>query len=90
MPAEKRDIVGLAEAASKRGHEVIVFFNEESVRLLAKGSGLESACGSLLACRSSLRDAGFRGEDLIPNARMSSLGELVELLEKSDRVVFLD
>ncbi len=90
MPAEKHDIQGLAEAAEKRGHEVTVFFNEESVQLLAKGSGFQPSCGNLLACRTSLRDAGLKGVDLNPKARESSLGELVDLLEKSDRVVFLD
>jgi len=84
-----RDVMGLSEAAVRRRHDVTVFFNEDSVKLLRRPSPVESLYADLLACRSSAMDYGRGKVDMVANARMSSLAELVELLEGSDRVVFL-
>ncbi len=85
-----QDILGFTKAAVRRGHNVTIFFNEESVTLLKKGSPVELLYAELLACRASARDLDIPRDRMISNARMSSLTELVELLEESDRVVFLD
>ena len=84
-----RDVGGLSSAAVRAGHNVSVFFNEESVKLLQSPSQVESLYADLLACRASCADLGIGKEELIANARMSSLAELVDLLEQSDKVVFL-
>jgi sulfur relay (sulfurtransferase) complex TusBCD TusD component (DsrE family) len=44
---------------------------------------------NLLACVSSSKRAGITSSDFIDGARMSSLGEMVEFLEKCDKVLFL-
>jgi predicted peroxiredoxin len=88
-PEKLRDIRGLTMAAVRAGHSVTVFYNEDSVKLLKTPSQVETLYAEHLACRASLRDLGYEREDLIPNSRLSSLAELVELLEGSDRVVFL-
>jgi len=88
-PEKLRDVEGLTTAASRAGHEVTVFFNEESVKLLKSPSSVESLYADLLACRASAVDFNITKDDLAANARMSSLAELVELLEGADRVVFL-
>ena len=91
--AEK--IVNLASASLSRGHQTIVFFNSESTRLLESGrieefQGLLSRGARLLACRTSAQETGLRSQgDLIEGAEMSSLGELVDLFEASDRTMFL-
>jgi sulfur relay (sulfurtransferase) complex TusBCD TusD component (DsrE family) len=91
--AEK--IINLASESLTRGHQTIVFFNAESTRLLEPDgfeelSGLLSRGARLLACRTSAQEAGLRSQgDLIDGAEMSSLGELVDLFEASDRTLFL-
>ena len=89
-PDKLRDILGFTKAAVRQGHNVTIFFNEDSVTLLKKGSPVEMLYAELLACRASARDLDIPREGMISNARMSSLTELVELLEQSDRVVFLN
>jgi sulfur relay (sulfurtransferase) complex TusBCD TusD component (DsrE family) len=91
--AEK--IVNLASASLSRGHQTTIFFNAESTRLLEPNrfeelSGLLSSGARLLACITSAQEAGLRSQgDLIEGAEMSSLGELVDLFEASDRTMFL-
>ncbi len=89
-------VKGLAAASLSRGHDLSVFFNERSVRLLREGlgeRGLESRFPKgtrLLACRTSATTYGLKSPgDLVPGVEMSSLGELVELMEDSDRVLFV-
>jgi hypothetical protein len=84
-----RDVEGLTFAAAKAGHNVIVFFNEASVNLLKKPSSVESLYADLLACKASAVEYGITKDNMVGNARMSSLIELVEQLETADRVVFL-
>jgi sulfur relay (sulfurtransferase) complex TusBCD TusD component (DsrE family) len=91
--AEK--IIKLASESITRGHQTIVFFNAKSTRLLEPDgleelSGLLSRGARLLACRTSAQEAGLRSQgDLIDGAEMSSLGELVDLFEASERTLFL-
>ena len=84
-----RDIEGLTSAAVKAGHIVVVFFNEDSVKLLKKPSSVESLYADLLACKASAVENDISKDNMVGNARMSSLAELVEQLETADRVVFL-
>ena len=91
--AEK--IVGLASASLERGHRVTVFCNAESTRLLEPGRveefpPLVFRGVRLLACRTSAQELGLASlADLIGGAEMSSMGELVDLVEASDRTLFL-
>ncbi len=91
--AEK--IVNLASASLSRGYKTIVFFNAESTKLLEPGRiegfpGLLSRGARLLACVTSAQETGLTSQgDLIEGAEMSSLGELVDLFEASDRTMFL-
>jgi len=86
---------GLAEAALARGHGVTAFFNEGSVGLLKRsgekgGSRLFPAGLQLLACRTSAATHGLTSlDDMVDGAEMSSLGELVDLMTDSDRVLFV-
>ncbi len=84
-----RDVEGLGAAAARAGHDVTVFFNEEAVQLLRSPSPVEYLYADLLACRTSAVEYDITKDNVAVNARMSSLGELVEQLEKSDHVVFL-
>ncbi|MCW3979627.1 MAG: DsrE family protein [Candidatus Bathyarchaeota archaeon] len=86
---------GLAEAALARGHRVTAFLNEKSVRLLRKigdGGAPRPFPRSLqiLACRTSAATNGLKSlNDMVDGAEMSSLGELVDLMTDSDRVLFV-
>ncbi|MFP3950719.1 MAG: DsrE family protein [Candidatus Bathyarchaeia archaeon] len=81
-------LIGLTLAASERGHKVSIFLNTESVSLLRE-ERLREVGGYILVCRTSAVKAGIEKEELYCNSRMSSLGELVELIDESDKVVFL-
>ena len=92
--AEK--IEGLAKAALTRRHEVTVFLNGVSVRLVESGrrtrefSDLVADGVRLLVCRTSAATSGIESPDqLVGGAEMSSLSELVDLMEESGRVLFL-
>jgi len=87
---DKVDYVeALTNAATRAGHNVTVFFNEDSVKLLKAPSRVEYLYADLLACRASSTECGITKDQMVSNARMSSLAELVDLLEGSNRVVFL-
>jgi sulfur relay (sulfurtransferase) complex TusBCD TusD component (DsrE family) len=77
----------LAQVSMDYGNEVFIFLNEEAVNLL-KEEKFE-AKAKLLICRTSFMDCGLDPDLISSNARMSSLGELVELVEEADRTVFL-
>jgi len=74
-----------------KGHELIIFLYSQGVKLikkkkikhLAKFEGIR-----LLACQTSLREYGLDPSNYL-DSEMSSLSELVELLEQSDRVIFV-
>jgi len=88
-PGKLRDVEGLSSAAARAGHDVTVFFNEESIQLLKNPSSVEYLYADLLACRASAVEYQITKDNMAVNARMSSLGELVEQLEENDHVVFL-
>jgi len=90
------DVKGLCEASLSKGHEVTVFFNSGSTRLLSSAretnslSTLKRRGVRLLACRTSALEMGLASSGaLAEGAEMSSLGELVDLLDTSDRTVFI-
>jgi predicted peroxiredoxin len=94
--ATSKKIEGLTKAARARGHEVFVFFNGVSVRLVESGrrtrgfSNLLIDGVRLLVCRTSATTIGIESPDqLVGGAEMSSLSELVDLMEESSRVLFL-
>jgi len=84
-----RDVEGLSNAATRAGHVVTVFFNEDAIQLLKNPSPVEYLYADLLACRASAAEYQITKENMAVNARMSSLAELVEQLESNDKVVFL-
>jgi hypothetical protein len=86
---KRRDVEGLCNAATRGGHDVTVFFNEEAVQLLKNPSPVEDLNADLLACRASAVEYDITKENMAVNARMSSLAELVDKLEGNDKVVFL-
>lgn len=88
-PGKLRDVEGLSTAAAKAGHNVTIFFNEDAVQLLKNPSPVEYLYADLLACRLSAMEYKISIENMAVNARMSSLGELVDQLESNDKVVFL-
>jgi len=88
-PEKLRDIEGLSNAATKAGHSVTVFFNEESTQLLKNPSPVEYLSADLLACSVRAIEYQITKQNMAVNARMSSLAELVEQLESHDKVVFL-
>ena len=86
----------LTQASVSRGHRVIVFFNSQSTRLLGSDRDspylpvLSGLGVRLLACRTSALDAGLSPKGaLMTGAELSSLGELVGLIARADRALFL-
>jgi len=87
---------GLAKAALSRDHEVTLFFSDSSVRLLVprddeKDYAEFSSRGTrLLACRTSVATSGVASSGgFIEGVEMSSLGELVDLMDDHDRLIFV-
>jgi len=92
-PSTLDAVRGLASAAARRGHRVTVFFQMSGVKLLGASwanrfASLVPLGVRLLACRTSAKEEGAEDE-LVGEAKMSSLGELVDLLDRSDRALFL-
>lgn len=84
-----RHVKGLASAANDRGHDVKVFFNEESVKQLADPGSVEGLDADMLACVTACQQLGVEEDDLVEGARVTSLGEVVTLMEACDRTLFL-
>lgn len=89
-------VIGLADAALTRDHGVSVFFIDESVTLLSarrrdqRYVELLSRGARLLACRTHALISGVaRLGGFLGGVESSSLGELVELMEDYDRVLFI-
>jgi sulfur relay (sulfurtransferase) complex TusBCD TusD component (DsrE family) len=87
-PKSLRHLMGISNAARTRNHRISIFFSEESVKLLLD-KRIEGLGDALLACITSCQVAGITADDLISGARLSSLGELVTLIEESDRTLFM-
>ena len=98
-PEENRmkTALGLSEAALERGHTVTVFLTGNGT-LNASQSSAETFSSTVkrliekgmiwLACRESLRQRGLASEgSLIPGVRVSSLAEMVETMESSDKTL---
>ena len=95
-PSTLESAIGLADIAVRRGHEVAVFFHMGGVHLLKapqasnRLAALASQGARLLACRTSAKERGIESEDeLADGAEMSSLSQLIELLDRCDRALFL-
>jgi predicted peroxiredoxin len=89
-------LTGLADAALSRGHEVTLFFSDRSVRLLVPRddekdyTGFLSRGTRLLVCRTSVVASGVPSSGgFIEGVEMSSLGELVDLMDDHDRMIFV-
>ena len=82
-------LMGIVRAAKDKGHDVVVFFNEESVKLLVQYPLLSELGVEMLACQTTCQYAGIEEKDLIPGARITSLAEMVLLMEEKDRTLFL-
>ncbi|MBC8497889.1 DsrE family protein [Candidatus Bathyarchaeota archaeon] len=89
-------LTGLADAALSRGHEVTLFFSDRSVRLLVPRDDEEdytefhSRGSRLLVCRTSVTTSGVPSSGgFIKGVEMSSLGELVDLMDDHDRMIFV-
>lgn len=88
-PMMLRHVQGLASTASDKGHDVKVFFSEESVKLLADPGSVEGLEADMLACVTACQQVGVEEGDLVEGARVTSLGEVVSLMEECDRTLFL-
>lgn len=95
-PSTLETACGLAATAIERGHEVSVFFHMDAVCLLEASRAADRLASlalsgvRLLACRTSAKERGVESEgDMMEGAEMSSLGELVEMLDSCDRTLFL-
>ncbi len=82
-------LMGMVRASTEKGHDVKIFFNEDSVRLLAQYPVLSDLEVEMLACQTTCRFMNINEEDLIRNAKMTSMAELVMLMESMDRTLFL-
>jgi len=82
-------LMGMVRAAKDRGHEVVIFFNEESVKLLTQYPMLTELDVEMLACQTTCTYLGIEEKDLIPGARMTSMAEMVMLIEEKERTLFL-
>lgn len=84
-----RHLLGVVGAAFIRGHRVTIFFNEESVKLLVDHRSLRGLGAEILACVTACECSGIKEKDFVEGARMSSLGEVVMLMETADRTLFI-
>ena len=89
-PRMLRRMTGLVSSARRRGHSVTVFFNEESVKLLLDHEALREVDAKMLACVSACENIGIKQSDMPKKGRVTSLGEVVMLMEKSDRTLVLE
>jgi len=90
-------VVNLAEAALRRGHDAIIFGTGDGVENLKKSAAnplasyltrLMEAGLRLMVCRESARSRGLSAEaDFIGGVEMSSLAEMVELMDSCDRTL---
>ena len=81
--------MGIVRATKDKGHDVVVFFNEESVKLLVQYPLLSELDVELLACQTMCQYIGIEEKDLIPGARMTSMAEMVMMMDEKDRTLFL-
>jgi predicted peroxiredoxin len=88
-PRMLRHMMGVVDAARRRRHRVTVFFNEESVKLLTEHNVLRGLGAEMLACVTACEYSGIRQEDIVKGARITSLSEVVALMEKCDRTLFM-
>ena len=88
-PRMLRHMKGVVEAARRRRHRVTVFFNEESVKLLLEHNVLRDLKAEMLACVTACEYSGIRQEDIVEGARITSLSEVVTLMERCDRTLFM-
>lgn len=81
--------MGMVRSATDKGHEVTIFFNEDSVKLLTQYPMLTELEVEMLACQTVCRYLNIKDEDLIEGARMTSMAEIVMMMESMDRTLFL-
>jgi predicted peroxiredoxin len=88
-PRMLRHMKGVVNAAKKRRHRVTVFFNEESVKLLLEHNVLRGLGAEMLACVTACEYSGIKQEDMVKGARVTSLAEVVTLMQECDRTLFM-
>lgn len=88
-PRLLRHTLGISKASKERGHKVTIFFNEESVKLLLDHGALRDLEADMLACVTACEYSGIKEEDFVKGARMTSLGEVITIMEEADRTLFL-
>ena len=81
--------MGMVRASTDKGHDVTVFFNEGSVKLLVQYPMLTELGVEMLACVTSCKASNIEESDLIEGARMTSMAEIVMMMESKDRTLFL-
>ena len=88
-------VKSLVEASLERGHRVVVFFNDESVRLVRSGGdpslvGFSSRGVRLVVCQTSAALSGLSSRGAFPEGvEVSTLGALIEFMGDADRVLFV-
>ena len=88
-------VKSLVEASLERGHKVVVFFNDESVRLVRAGGdpslgGLPSRGVRLVVCQTSAALSGLSSQGAFSEGvEVSTLGALIEFMDDADRVLFV-
>jgi predicted peroxiredoxin len=82
-------LMGIVRASTDKGHKVTVFFNEDAVKLLVQYPMLSELEVEMLACHTTCTMANIEEKDLIKGARMTSMAEIVMMMESKDRTLFL-
>jgi len=92
--------LNLSEAALRKGHGVIVFMTGDGALHAAQDMAESMALKmkqlvergmQLVACRESLRQKGLHHEErLLEGVRISSLAEMVDLMDSSDKTLVFD
>jgi len=95
-----RTAVNLTQTVLRKGHEVIIFGTGDGVESMKKNAAnslapslmkLLKMGGRLLACRESVRRRSVSQEaGLIEGVEMSSLAEMVELMDLCDKTLVID
>ncbi|MBN2335610.1 hypothetical protein JXL21_08620, partial [Candidatus Bathyarchaeota archaeon] len=75
-PRLLRHVRGLVDASRGRGHDVTVFFNEESVKLLTDHAALRGIDAEMIACVTACQYMGITEDSLAEGSRVTSFAEV--------------
>lgn len=86
------DVIGIAEAAVRKGHKVILFFMDRGC-LLAMDEKVASLCAHdavrMSLCDLNRQQLGIAREDYVPRITCGSQYDNADMVREADRVIVL-